>query len=151
MRFSDHLDTKFVNLALTSTTRDEAIGELAEILRSHPCVVDFEKYLADVFARERQASTGVGLGAAIPHARTDAVSDLVVAVGRTSGSIDFQSIDGKPVQVVLLLGTPQAKVKTYLRLLAHLSHLFKTNGFLPALLRAGSPEEVLQLFKEHEH
>ena len=151
MRLSDHLSVDFVSMKLTSATKEEAIRELAGLLGSSPSVVDFDRYLADVFAREKQASTGIGRGAAIPHARTEAVSDFVVAVGRAPGGIEFGSIDGSPVNTIVLMGTPQAKVGLYLKLLAHLSHLMKTNGFLDALRDAPDAAAVIELFKAHEH
>jgi mannitol/fructose-specific phosphotransferase system IIA component (Ntr-type) len=151
MRLSDHLRERFVNVDLKSTDKDDAIRELAGLLRESPDMADFDLYVQDVFAREQQASTGIGRGAAIPHARTDAVSDFVVAVGRAAEGIDFGSIDGKPVRTIVLMGTPKAKVKTYLKLLAHLSHLIKTNGFLDALLEAPDAAAVVEIFKSHEH
>ncbi len=151
MKLSDHLSVEFVSMKLASTTKQEAVRELAELLRGSPSVVDFDKYLTDVFAREEQASTGIGRGAAIPHARTEAVSDFVVAVGRTAEPLDFGSIDGSPVNTIVLMGTPQAKVSMYLKLLAHLSHLIKTNGFLDALRDAPDAQAVVDLFKAHEH
>ncbi len=150
MKLSDHLSERFVAMELSSTTKEEAVRELAERLRDNPSVADFGRYLADVFAREEQASTGIGRGAAIPHARTDAVTDFVVAVGRTAEPIEFGSIDGAPVSTIVLMGTPKTKVKLYLKLLAHLSHLIKTNGFLDALLDAADAAAVVALFKAHE-
>ena len=151
MKLSEHLEGRFVALELGSSTRDEAIRELAETLRDSSDMLDFDSYLADVFEREGEASTGIGRGAAIPHARTDAVKNFVVAVGRAPGGIDFGSVDGKPVKIIVLMGTPKAKVRLYLKLLAHLSHLIKTNGFLNALLAAPDAGAVVELFKSHEH
>ncbi len=151
MKLSDHLEERFVTLELKSRDKDQAIRELAETLRESADMSDFETYVRDVFEREKQASTGIGRGAAIPHARTDAVKDFVVAVGRAPEGIDFGSIDGKPVRVIILMGTPKAKVKTYLKLLAHLSHLIKTNGFLDGLISAADAAAVVGLFQSHEH
>jgi len=150
MRLSDHLEERFVNIELASRTKDEAIRELAGRLKDSPDMLDFDLYLKDVFEREKQASTGIGRGAAIPHARTEAVREFVVAVGRAAEGIEFGSIDGKPVRTIVLMGTPKAKVKTYLKLLAHLSHLIKTNGFLDRLLEAPDGSAVVELFKSHE-
>jgi len=150
MKLSDHLTAKFATVELKSRTKDEAIRELAGLLRESPDMADFDAYLADVFAREKQASTGIGRGAAIPHARTDAVKDFVVAVGRAAEGIEFNSIDGKPVRVMVLMGTPTAKVNTYLKLLAHLSHLFKTNGFIDSLIDAPDGAAMVELFRAHD-
>ncbi len=150
MKLSEHLDTRCVILDLKSTTRDDAIRELTEQLRDNENIVDFDKYVADVFAREAEASTGLGRGAAIPHARSDALKDFVVAVGRSAEGIDFSSIDGEPAKIIVLMGTPKAKVRLYLKLLAHLSHLIKTNGFLGAVLDAPDADAVVEVFRSHE-
>jgi mannitol/fructose-specific phosphotransferase system IIA component (Ntr-type) len=151
MRLSDHLEGRYVKTELQSRTKEEAIRELAGLLKDSPDMLDFDLYLKDVFEREKQASTGIGRSAAIPHARTKAVKDFVVAVGRAAEGIEFSSIDGHPVRIIVLMGTPKDKVKTYLKLLAHLSHLVKTNGFLDALLEAPGTAEVVELFRSHEH
>ncbi len=150
MKLSEHLEACCVVLDLESKTRDEAINELAEMLRDNENIVDFDRYVADVFAREAEASTGLGRGAAIPHARSDALNDFVVAVGRSAEGLDFSSIDGEPAKIIVLMGTPKAKVRLYLKLLAHLSHLIKTNGFLGAILDAPDAEAVVEVFKSHE-
>lgn len=151
MRLSDYLEEKYVIVNLKSTGKADAIRELAEILKDHPNVQDFRRYLDEVFAREQQASTGVGRGAAIPHARTDALSDFVVAVGRASQGIDFDAVDGEPVKVIVLMGTPIAKVRSYLKVLAHISHLLKKERFLDSLLEAEDAAGILKVFQDNEH
>jgi len=69
MRLSDHLDERFVSLELKGASRDEAISELAELLEGNPDVMDSEKYLADILAREEEASTDLGRGAAMSAPR----------------------------------------------------------------------------------
>lgn len=150
MRLSDYLDESFVVVDLKSAGKEDAIRELAEVLRASANVTDFDKYLAGVFEREAQASTGVGRGAAIPHARTDALKDFVVAVGRAAGGIDFDAVDGQPVNIIVLMGTPVAKVRSYLKVLAHISHLIKKEGFLASLLSAPDAKAIVEAFRANE-
>ena len=151
MKLSDYLEEKYIIINLENTTKNEAIRELAEVLKSNPNIKDFDKYLDEVFVREEQASTGVGRGAAIPHARTDALSDFVVAVGRAPAGIDFDAVDGQPVKVIVLMGTPIAKVRSYLKVLAHISHLLKKDHFLESLLDAKDAAAIMGVFQENEH
>jgi fructose-specific phosphotransferase system IIA component len=136
---------------MQATEANEAIAALAETLNTHPAVADPEVFLGAVFAREMEASTGIGQGVAIPHARTPSVSDFVAAVGISRKGIEFQAADEKPVELVILMGIPETMVKEYLKLLAHLSLLLKQKDFIKSVLAAESPAEVVEAFASHEH
>jgi len=150
MKLHEHMQEDAICVNLNSRERDAAIAELAGLLKNNPAVKDFQGFLEAVFARESESTTGIGDMVAIPHARTDTVSDLVVAVGISRAGIDFKAVDGKPVHLVILMGIPAHKVNLYLRLLAHLSFLFKQNGFIQRLLSASDREMVLKMFAEYE-
>jgi len=137
-------------LDLKSDTKEEIIKELAQCIKNHKNLLNLHNFLRDVFKREADTSTGVGDGIAIPHARTDAVNDIVVAVGRTKTGCDFKSQDGKPVEMLILMGTPIEKVSLYLKLLAHLSYLLKKPGFIDGLKSATVPEDIIDLFARNE-
>ncbi|MBN1807520.1 MAG: PTS sugar transporter subunit IIA [Planctomycetes bacterium] len=151
MKLSDHLSESLVIAEMQSSTKDEAIRELARLLDGNDRVLDFDRYVKDVFDREKEGSTGIGRGAAIPHARTDALRNFVVAVGRSKKGVDFDAIDGKPVKVVILMGTPKEKVRSYLVFLAHVSHLIKKQGFLESILAAADAKTIVELFREQEN
>ena len=150
MNLSDHISEDVVCLDIKSTVRDEAITELAELLKASPYISDCDAYLKDVFVREQLGTTGIGKGVAIPHARTDTVKDFVVAVGRSNEGVDFQAIDGQPVKLIILMGTPLGKVGEYLKILAHLSYLLKRGGFVESLMRAVNKAMVVELFRNNE-
>jgi len=148
--FGEKLKKNQILLDLKGESRDEIIRELAKCLKDNEKIVDFDGFLEHVFKRENEASTGIGNGVAIPHARTNRVSDFIVAIGRKSPGIDFQAVDGKPVEIVILMGTPLTKVNMYLKLLSHLSHLLKLPGFVDSLKRAPDPDAVIDTFLAHE-
>lgn len=150
MKLSDRISEEVVCLDIKSSVKDEAIKELAELLRPSRYVTDFDAYLNDVFVREQLGTTGIGKGVAIPHARTDTVKDFVVAVGRSNEGLNFQAIDGQPVKLIILMGTPLGKVGEYLRILAHLSYLLKRGGFVESLMQVADKEAVVQLFRTNE-
>ncbi|MFV1960107.1 MAG: PTS sugar transporter subunit IIA, partial [Planctomycetota bacterium] len=101
----DHLAPEQV-IDLTATTKDEALQELVDAVAHTDAVHDREELLDAVRARERILSTGIGLGIAIPHARIKSVHRFVVAVGRRAEGIPFESIDQKPVHIVVLIAGP---------------------------------------------
>jgi mannitol/fructose-specific phosphotransferase system IIA component (Ntr-type) len=150
MNLSDSLSEATVLLDISSHEKNKVIADVANLLRSSPAVNDFDAFLGAVYAREMQAATGIGHGVAIPHARTDSVSDFVAALGISREGVDFEAVDGESVKLVILMGIPTFKVKAYLRLLAHMSLLLKRPGFLGRVLDAQSAREVLDAFAEYE-
>ena len=150
MKISDHISEKTICLALENTTKDDVIRELAELLKESEYVTDFDVFLKDVFEREKLGATGIGNGIAIPHARTDAVHNIIIAFGRSSQGIDFNGIDDKSAKLVFLIGTPKKDVNKYLQVLAHLTRLLKKESFRQQLLEAQNADEILNAIKEIE-
>jgi len=150
MRFSDYLREDRTNIHMKARTKADAIKELAELLRGAEEVTDFDGFVRDVFEREALASTGIGNRAAAPHARTDTVNRFVIAVGKSDEGIDFDSIDGEPVKVFFLMGTPKSPLGDYLKMLAHLTRLLKERDFVDNLIKAQSAAEVISYFRDAE-
>jgi PTS system fructose-specific IIC component len=97
-----------------------------------------------------QSTTAIGGGVAIPHARTDCVERFVAALGVAPAGVDFQSLDGRPVQLMIVMGIPTAAVRAYLRLLARLSLLLKQPQFVERVVAARAPEDVIDALAAHE-
>ncbi len=151
MEISNYLKPEQIKLDLKGKTKRDVIIELSELLKSHPDVKDLKTFMDETFKREHFNTTGIGHEIGIPHARTDAVSDIVIAVGRNPDGIDFESLDGKPVKLVFLIGTPKSKhLSTYLSVLAHLTRLLDRESFRNQLLEAKSPQEIIDAFRKAE-
>lgn len=150
VRISSLLEKDKIKLSLVSTDKKTAIRELGELLRNSSAMVNYEDFIRGVFDREEVATTGVGDEMAIPHARTDAVKDFVVAVGRSDAGVDFGSADGKSVRLIFLLATPKNQVPQYLQILAHLARLLKKHSFRGDILSAKTPEDIIRIFRESE-
>jgi PTS system nitrogen regulatory IIA component len=135
-----------INLDLKADTKEEAIRELAESLKTHPAVSDYETFLTDVFNREKVGTTGIGHGIAIPHARTDAVDRFIIAFGRSRDGIPFGAPDGQPVKLIFLMGAVKKQVNNYLKILARLTRVLRKENFRELLIKAENPEEVLEAF-----
>jgi len=145
-----YIREELINLDLLSERKEDAIRELARLMESTQGVIDFDLFLEDVFERERLGTTGIGDGIAIPHARTDAVDQLVIALGRSARGVEFESLDGKKVKLLFLMGTPKGSVSHYLKILAQLTRLLKEGTFRDKLLEARDKETVVSLFREIE-
>ena len=101
-----------------------------------------------VFEWVKLETTGIGDEIAIPHARTDAVNQLIIAIGRSTNGVEFESLDGRKVKLLFLMGTPKGSVSHYLKMLAQLTRLLKREPFREKLLEAQDGETVVKLFKE---
>ena len=150
MEIKGYIREELINLDLLSERKEEAIRELAQLMENAEGMVNCERFLEDVFERERLGTTGIGDGIAIPHARTDAVDQLVIALGRSARGVEFESLDGRKVKFLFLMGTPRGSVSHYLKILAQLTRLLKEGAFRDKLLEARDKEIVVSLFREIE-
>ena len=130
-------------LILQSSTKEAAIRELANALADSPDVEEGEALLAAVLERETIMSTGIGLGIAIPHAKIASVKDFVVAFGKSPKGIEFNSLDGKPVQFIVMIAGPDQQQERYLQLLARITLKLKDAAVRRQLSEAESVEQIL--------
>lgn len=112
-----------VCLNLGARDKVPALEETAAGLGGNPAIVDLKALVGQILAREQTGNTALGHGVALPHARTDLCRDIVVAVGRSSGGIDYGAPDGQPVWLVVLIATPMQQVTEYLRMVGTLARL----------------------------
>lgn len=151
MKIGELLKKDRINLNLQARDKEGVIRELASLFQDIPEMVDLQGFINDVFERERLNPTGIGNGVAIPHARTDNVKDFVIAFGRSTEGIDFEAMDGKPVNLFFLMGTPKEKgLNAYLKILARLTRLLQKESFRAELLQASTPEEIIEVFLKAE-
>jgi fructose-specific phosphotransferase system IIA component len=144
------LTENLVVTGLEGNSKDEIIDAMIELVATSPKVVDKAKVRDAIFEREKIMSTGVGNGFAIPHGKTDAVSDIVAAFATTANPIDYQSLDEKPVRLVFLLVGKDNMVGPHIKLLSRISRLMSKEDFRKHLLEVRSPKEVLEMFKQEE-
>jgi PTS system nitrogen regulatory IIA component len=144
---TDYIQKDFITLHLRSEKKESAIRELAQLMEGAPAIGDLKRFIEDVFERERLGSTGIGDEIAVPHARTDAVNQLIIAIGRSKSGVECESPDGKKVKLFFLMGTPQGSVSHYLHILAQLTRLLKHSTLKEKLLEAQDRNSFITLFK----
>ncbi len=144
---TNYIQQDFITLHLRSKKKESAIRELSQLLKGAPAMIDHKRFLEDVFERERLGSTVIGDEIALPHARTDAVNQLIIAIGRSKSGVECESPDGNKVKLFFLMGTPQGSVSHYLHILAQLTRLLKHSALKEKLLEAQDRESFLTLFK----
>lgn len=150
MKISDILSNDVIAVNMDVADKDESIKKIINLAANSNKILDLEKVSQTIFEREKLVSTGVGKGFAIPHSKTDAISDIVAAFAITKEPIDFDSIDGEPVRFIFLLIGKENLLNTHIKLLSRISRLMNKDEFRDKLLEAKSNEEVLDIFKEEE-
>ena len=150
MNLKSVLTTDTVNLHLKGKTKDEIIGELLDILVASGKVTDRAEALSCVLDRERKMSTGMKHGIAIPHGKTDSVSDLVACIGISDNPVDFDSLDQEPCRIFIITLSPVSKTGPHLQFLAEVSLLFKSAEKRQDILSAKSKEDVIKILTSVE-
>jgi fructose-specific phosphotransferase system IIA component len=137
-------------LNLTATTKTEALRKVAELLNDTKCVANFNAFFDEIMAREKVSNTALGHDVAIPHARTDQCSEILIAVGRCPEGVEFDAKDGQPVRLIFLIGTPRAMVTEYLRVVGNLARLLRQDEVRQKLLEAPDEESFINAIVEAE-
>ena len=146
---SSYLDEKAV-LFLETGARDEALFQLIGALEKAGRVQDVQQFSQAIADREKIVSTGVGFGVAIPHAKLKGYCDFFIAVGiLKKQGLDWNALDGCPVQLIFLIGGPDHKQTEYLKILSCLTMAIKNEERRKRLLKATSAQEVIALFAEN--
>lgn len=131
-------------------TKQDAVRKIVTNLAVSGKIKDKDKFISDILERESLGSTGIGHKVAIPHARTETVTNFVIGFGRSPEGIDFNSIDGETVNLIFLMGANPQELNLYLRLLAELSRLLMESSFRRELLSIKDSEEVIEVIKKFE-
>ena len=139
-----------IKAPLESKNKDDAIEELVNILADNGLLTDRGVAYEAVMAREQTRSTGIGSGIAIPHGKCNAAKELVMAIGIAPDPIEFESIDNKPVSIVILLVSPPDQTGPHIQALARISRLMLDEQFKSQIEKATSPEDVYSLISTKE-
>ena len=151
MRLTEILKPQNIKVPVLAKVKTEAIAELISLLADNGEVVDPKKVLDSVLEREATRTTGIGNGLAIPHGKCPGVSSLVMAIGKAATPIDFQAIDGRPVTLIWLLGSPPDKTGQHIHALARISRLMTIDKFRQAVSATTSAQELYDLIVQQEN
>ena len=150
MKVSELLTPGVIISDLKGNKKEEVINELIDLFRDDSRVQDIEKVRSAVLDREKIMSTGVGKGFAIPHGKTNSITDIVAAFGKTRNDVDYDALDNQPVHLVFLLVGKDNLVSKHIKLLSRISRMMNKDDFRNRLLEAGSTEEILDIFHKEE-
>lgn len=150
MKITDYLTSQFVSASVKGRNKNDVIEEMLTLISTSEKILDFEKVRRAVFDREQVMSTGVGNGFAIPHGKSDAVTDIVAGFGVTERPIDYDALDDKPVRLVFILIGKENMVGSHIKLLSRVSRLMNSETFRNTLLTLKTPDEIIEAFRTQE-
>lgn len=146
MKITDLMLKNIMIMDLQSTTKDAAIDELIAKLDESGRINDKTLFKEKILQREKESSTGIGGGIAMPHAKTKAVNEATVLFAKSAGGVDFEALDEAPAYLFFMIAAPEGAGNTHLRTLAALSRLLIDADFIEALKNTKTPDEVAALF-----
>ncbi|ELC8443829.1 PTS sugar transporter subunit IIA [Clostridium perfringens] len=150
MKISQLLSLDTIKLNLVATNKDEVINQLVDVLWNAGKLNDKSLYKEEILKRESLSSTGIGERIAIPHAKTSAVKNAALALGIYKYGVDYDSLDGEPVNIVFMIAAPEGANNEHLETLSRLSVLLMNPEFKNGLLNAKTPQEVISLLDKFE-
>jgi PTS system fructose-specific IIC component len=151
MKITELLDIDSIDLSPQATDKEEAIYHLIDLLDQSGKLNNKELYKESVLNREKQSTTGIGDGVAIPHGQSEGVQTAGLSAMVVKEGLDFKSLDGKPTYLFFMIGAPKDSGGTHLQALAQLSTLLMDEDFRNSLIHASSKEEFLKLIDEKEN
>lgn len=150
MTIRDLLAAESINLNGTPAGKTEALNQCIDLMAKSGKIADVEKYRKGVFAREEEGTTGIGMGIAIPHCKSDAVTKAALAAMVVKDGVDFESLDGTPAKIIFLIAAPNTEDNVHLQVLSKLSVMLMDEQFTNSLINAGSVDEFLNIIDSAE-
>jgi len=139
-------DSKFIKF-LKSKNKYKAIEELADVFKGTDVCSDIKAFINALKEREEIMTTGIGFGIAVPHAKLESVHKIAFAIGISKKGIDFNSIDGKPVHLVVLVAAGERQHKEYLKLLSKIMSVLKNDAIRNEMIEAKSTKDIIEILR----
>lgn len=150
MRLSDYLDPQSIYVIDNPESKEAIIRELVDRLSGKNPVLDPESIMAAVIDREKQCSTGIGGGFAIPHAIVDNLQQTVIVCAQVPSGMNFKTLDKKPVYFVYLLLSPESERREHIKLLARISRIGSQPGFIEKIKESDNPSKLYEILCEED-
>lgn len=150
MRIRDLLSVQSIELGGKPGNKTEVLNHMVDLMAKGGNIADVETYRKGVFAREEEGTTGIGMGIAIPHCKSDAVKAPGLAAMTIKEGTDFESLDGTPAKIIFLIAAPNTSDNVHLQVLSKLSVMLMDESFTNSLVNASSVEEFLSIIDKEE-
>ncbi|MBM7646682.1 PTS system fructose-specific IIC component [Scopulibacillus daqui] len=150
MKITDLLSIDTILLSAASDTKSDILDELANKLNKAGKLNDIDAFRKAIDKREKESTTGIGEGIAIPHAKTSAVKTPAIAFARSEQGIDYDSLDGQPAHLFFMIAASEGADNAHLETLSQLSTYLLKKEFREKLMKAENPEEIINLFENQD-
>ena len=150
MKIRDLLAVESIDLNGKATGKTDVLDQCVDLMAKSGKIADVEKYRKGVFAREDEGTTGIGMGIAIPHCKSDAVKKAGLAAMVVKNGVDFESLDGTPAKIIFLIAAPNTEDNVHLQVLSKLSVMLMDEHFTNSLINANSVDEFLSIIDDAE-
>lgn len=150
MHLVDMLDRKWIKAKLDADNKRDAIKELIDLLAACGAIAEPGAALQAVLDRESVRSTGIGQGLALPHGKYPGVREPVMAIGRCPAGLDFNSVDGSPVDLIILMVSPTDQIAQHIQALARISRFLSFDTFRRDLRQASTTAEIYEVVRLKE-
>lgn len=150
MKISDILSEEGIEVNLISTTKEDALNELVDLLNKGNKLDNIENIRKAIFERERLSSTGISNGLAIPHAKVNEIDKIIAGIGLSKDGIDFEAIDHVKSHIFFILISPKEDHGTHVKTLAKITKILKDETSRTQLLVCKNASEVIQFIKAKE-
>ncbi len=148
MRITDLLDKRSISLDGAPKNKQEALDMAIELMKGSDKINDQEAYRKQVYKREEEGTTGIGMGIAIPHGKCNAVDRPGLAAMVIKDGVDFDSLDGEPVHLLFLIAAPDTEDNIHLEVLSKLSMMLMDDNFTQSLKNASSVDEFMEIINK---
>ena len=150
MKITELLTKNTIHLNIKGTQKLDVVEELVSVLDNAGKLADKAEYKKAIIAREEQSTTGIGEGIAIPHAKTKAVKQAAIAFGRSTGGVNYESLDGQPAHLFFMIAATEGANNTHLEALSRLSTILLNEEVRKQLLAAKTEDEVLDIINKYD-
>ncbi len=150
MKITELLSKNTILLNVEGNRKEETIDQLVEVLFHAGKILDPAEFKAAILKREEQSTTGIGDGIAIPHAKTKVVKEAAIVFGKSAAGVNYESLDGKPAHLFFMIAAPEGANNTHLEALARLSGLLMKAEVRYELLKATTPEEIIETINRYD-
>jgi fructose-specific phosphotransferase system IIA component len=148
MAFIDLVKPEIIKIPLEAKSKEGVIRELLQVLLDNGQIGDFDAAYDALLERESKGSTGLENGIAVPHAKTDTVSSLTLAIGIAPEGIDFRALDGNPSNLFFLMLAPPDQSGPHIEALSEIAKVTQSKSFRKMLVNAEDAEELTELLRE---
>jgi nitrogen PTS system EIIA component len=150
MKIDDILKKDSIIPNLTGINKDEVLREITALLEKLGIIKDKECLFKTLMEREKLGSTGIGENVAIPHGKSDEISNIIIVFGRSIAGVDFEALDQKPVHFVCMVIAPSNSTGQHLKALARISRLFKNQNLRKGILELDGADQIYSRLLEED-